>query len=73
MLLACLEYCERWIEALQKRQAEKVGRGSVCDAKGWLECKELSLGIGHESVKSLCVRIRGQTNRNDAEMGTCYA
>lgn len=32
--LVWLEYCNGWIECLQKRHAGKVRRGAVCDVKG---------------------------------------
>lgn len=36
------------------------------------ECIKLCLVVDDEQVKSLCVRIKGHTNRDDTVVGVCY-
>lgn len=37
-----------------------------------MECIELCLWVDNKQVKSLWVRIKGQTNKGDTDVGVCY-
>lgn len=65
---ACLtKCCNRWIQALQERQAEKARTGPVLHLKERLSCMRLLYGTG----ENLQMRVRGETTNCDTVVGMC--
>jgi len=55
----------------RKDRPTRRGGGVALYVREQLECIELGLGA-HEGVKSLWVRIKGQTHMGDVIVGVCY-